>query len=193
MKQKHFPFLEGVLEGYITQMREEVRFSGIDTNEQKMKLITNKKGLRVIILGEEQYRRTAYNIGDILALSQSYKECYEQLLCKIKDEALCIAFDKFSAFIPNVTAPSENAVHHIRITKIRLERLQDISDKECMSEGIFRFEKEYCFAHKRACITDYFSFHTPREAYAAFVNHYHGKGTWERNPYVVVYEFKLID
>lgn len=91
MKQKHFPFLEGVLEGYITQMREEVRFSGIDTNEQKMKLITNKKGLRVIKLGEEQYRRTAYNIGDILALSQSYKECYEQLLCKIKDEALCIA------------------------------------------------------------------------------------------------------
>ena len=33
---------------------------------------------------------------------------------------------------------------------------------------------------------------TPREAYAALIDRISGKGTWESNPYVFVYEFELI-
>lgn len=36
-------------------------------------------------------------------------------------------------------------------------------------------------------------FDTPREAFAALIDKVSGKGTWESNPYVFVYEFKLID
>ena len=33
---------------------------------------------------------------------------------------------------------------------------------------------------------------TPREAYAALIDKLSGKGTWESNPYVFVYDFELI-
>lgn len=36
-------------------------------------------------------------------------------------------------------------------------------------------------------------FDTPREAFAALIDKVSGKGTWESNPYVFVYEFELID
>ena len=35
-------------------------------------------------------------------------------------------------------------------------------------------------------------FATPREAYAELIDKVSGKGTWNKNPYVWVYEFKLI-
>lgn len=33
---------------------------------------------------------------------------------------------------------------------------------------------------------------TAKEAYAALIDKISGKGTWESNPYVFVYEFELI-
>ena len=34
---------------------------------------------------------------------------------------------------------------------------------------------------------------SPKEAYAALINVLSGKGTWESNPYVFVYDFELSD
>lgn len=89
--------------------------------------------------------------------------------------------------------------HHIRITNIRVERLQDISEEDCMAEGIrrfgkeyVRFKKEYCYTCQNYAVTDFYSFSTPREAYAALIDKISGKGTWESNPWVFVYDFELI-
>lgn len=93
-------------------------------------------------------------------------------------------------------------LHHIRITNIKIERLQDISDEDCLREGVelntrqYEYDgtKKYCvcgLGHWRAIgCTD---FDTPREAFAALIDKVSGKGTWESNPYVFVYEFELID
>ena len=40
--------------------------------------------------------------------------------------------------------------------------------------------------------TKYVGFNTPREAYAALFDKINGKGSFERNPYVFCYSFKLI-
>ena len=77
--------------------------------------------------------------------------------------------------------------HQIRITKVRIQRLQDISDVDCMAEGINYYEQEgfsWCSTGEL--------FDTPREAYAALIDKISGKGTWESNPYVWVYEFELV-
>lgn len=87
--------------------------------------------------------------------------------------------------------------YQIRITKIRVERLRDISSADCLAEGIL---KKSDFPYKKTC-PFYFaggkhewdnSFHTPRQAYAALIDKISGKGTWERNPWVYAYDFKLI-
>lgn len=86
--------------------------------------------------------------------------------------------------------------HRIRITDIRVERLQDISDKDCLREGIRKSVVEY--GDKKIVQWTYFDekrtiwFDSPRDAFAALIDRISGRGTWERNPWVYVYEFELI-
>lgn len=84
--------------------------------------------------------------------------------------------------------------HAIRITNIRIERLQDISEEDCLKEGILRgydvgSDSTTYWYHGLANS----SFRTPQEAYASLIDRISGKGTWESNPYVFVYDFDLID
>lgn len=78
--------------------------------------------------------------------------------------------------------------HRIRITDIVVERLQDISDEDCLKEGIeyVRSIDKYFF-----CGVNYY-FDTPRAAFAELIDKVSGKGTWEKNPYVFAYEFETV-
>ena len=85
-------------------------------------------------------------------------------------------------------------IEHIRITGIRCERLQDISDEDCVKEGVRvgsqALEYPYYFIDtKQFLICDYKS---PRRAFAALIDKVSGRGTWDRNPWVVAYEFELV-
>ena len=81
-------------------------------------------------------------------------------------------------------------LHHIRITDVRVELLLIITDEDCMREGIVRTQGGYGIAFDG----NYNVFaETHREAFASLIDAISGKGTWERNPLVYVYEFELID
>lgn len=93
--------------------------------------------------------------------------------------------------------------HHIEITGIKVERLQDISDEDCLKEGIVRQEvisdeSPFLYAYDAFLNGDnkYFAsqwFKTPKEAFAALIDKVSGKCTWESNPFVFAYEFVLVD
>lgn len=88
--------------------------------------------------------------------------------------------------------------HYIRITDIKNERLQSISEEDCLKEGVIkRF-------HSSACRNFYYVsnvevkskddvYLTPQEAFSALIDKVCGKGTFNKNPYVFAYEFKLVD
>jgi hypothetical protein len=86
--------------------------------------------------------------------------------------------------------PEEYARYYIKITGVRAERLQDISDEDCRKEGI-----TYDMAHEGWCP----SYNDPdsggephyKEAYAYLFDSINGKGTWESDPFVWVYDFQL--
>ena len=86
--------------------------------------------------------------------------------------------------------------HRIRIIDIRVERLQDISDEDCLCEGIYEDAEE----HGGFYTTPFYDFvgnkkdgfDSPREAFAALIDCISGRGTWQRNPCVFAYEFELI-
>lgn len=86
--------------------------------------------------------------------------------------------------------------HHIRITDVRVERLQDISDEDCFKEGIYASNSHeigygipWVYGFEKSKIVYY----TPREAFAALIDKVSGKGVFQSNPYVFVYEFELVD
>lgn len=85
--------------------------------------------------------------------------------------------------------------HQIRITDVRVERLQDISDEDCLKEGIAPMIvgcEYYVFSFIDKEKGRFLDYKTPREAYAALIDKVSGKGTWESNPYVFVYDFELV-
>lgn len=103
--------------------------------------------------------------------------------------------------------------YQIEITGKRTEHLQDISDEDILREGVFHGmcssrnietgetgdytwldikRKKLSNGHYHVNIKH--NVHSNiRECFIEMINHICGKGTWEQNPEVYVYTFKLID
>lgn len=88
--------------------------------------------------------------------------------------------------------PESAARYFIEITAVRAERLQDITEADCIKEGIDRID--FPAIHFGIEEGEYFNWlgNTPQEAYASLIDKINGKGTWEKNPFVWVYDFKLV-
>ena len=147
-------------------------------------------------------RHSRYKLGETIAIAQRYEDLRKDdefyRLCGKNGMPLeCIKYEKGCS--NKMFVKADLMPHRIRITNIRVERLQDISEEDCIAEGIrrfgkeyVRFKKEYCYTCQNYAVTDFYSFSTPREAYAALIDKISGKGTWESNPWVFVYDFELV-
>ena len=123
-----------------------------------------------------------YNIGEIVAIAQSYNEIGKPQRNEYNKE---VAGNTNKMFVKSEMMP-----HQIEIIDIRFERLQDITDEDCLKEGIKVVETPSSRAYSFGCRPEIFA--TPREAYAHLIDKIGGRGTWESNPYVFVYDFELV-
>lgn len=128
-----------------------------------------------------------YKVGEVVAVAQ----CYNDVVREFTD----------LAFVPGSTnkmfVRADLMPHQIRIIGIRCERLQDISDEDCMKEGVvdvtyFKTEGRPYELFALPGHEHEETFNTPRQAFAALIDKVSGRGTWDRNPWVVVYEFELV-
>lgn len=140
-----------------------------------------------------------YKVGEVLSIAQSYESLgmNPEIALNDRDGIGFYTKTKFASGWKNkMFVRADLMPHHIRITNIKIERLQDISDKDCLKEGIY---KGQCGSADTHFMDAYYykgdiqPYCTPREAFAALIDKVSGKGTWESNPYVFVYEFELID
>ena len=132
-----------------------------------------------------------YKVGEVVAVAQCYKSIgmNPELALDDKDGIGFYTKTKFAPGWKNkMFVRADLMPHHIRITNVKTERLQAISDIDCMAEGINYYEQEG-FSW---CTTGNL-FNTPREAFAALIDKVSGKGVFQSNPYVFVYEFELVD
>ena len=140
-----------------------------------------------------------YKVGEVVAIAQSYESLGMNPEIALNDKD-GIGFYTKTKFAPGwknkMFVRADLIPHHIRITNIKIERLQDISDEDCLKEGIY---KGQCGSADTHFMDAYYykgdiqPYCTPREAFAALIDKVSGKGTWESNPYVFAYEFELID
>lgn len=143
-----------------------------------------------------------YKVGEVVAVAQRYKDVVEKrdeaqetlLLYKIGEKYLTME-EMGAGWSNTMFTKADLMPHHIRITDIKIERLQDISDEDCLKEGIY---KGQCGSADTHFMDVYYykgdiqPYCTPREAFAALIDKVSGKGTWESNPYVWAYEFELM-
>lgn len=130
-----------------------------------------------------------YKIGEVVAIAQSYNEIVKQF----PYYATKLVGKDITGNEPGCTnkmfVRADLMPHHIEITGIRAERLQDISDEDCLKEGIEY--NDFICQYSTNVTPDWYE--SPRQAFADLIDKTSGKGTWERNPLVWVYEFKLVD
>jgi hypothetical protein len=134
-----------------------------------------------------------YKLGETIAIAQRYEDMAKdddlfRLCCNIW---VRILFEK--GWHNKMFVKADLMSHHICITNIRVERLKDISEEDCLKEGIWRddnvgLEGTTYWYHGLANS----SFRTAKEAYASLIDRISGKGTWESNPLVFVYDFELV-
>lgn len=136
-----------------------------------------------------------YKVGEVVAIAQSYGDCGNMPDYELDEDGYPI-MPKRSGFFNKMFVRADLMPHHIRITNIKIERLQNISDEDCFKEGIY---KGQCGSADTHFMDVYYykgdiqPYCTPRGAFAELIDKVSGKGTWESNPYVFVYEFELVD
>lgn len=145
-----------------------------------------------------------YKIGDILYLKEPYKKWtrglsegrHTSILYKYGEEMPCdkVGLEGSSYYTDwknKLFMPAYAARHFIKITGVRAERLQDISQGDCIKEGIFQHISHAKVYWKNGF--DKLMYNSPREAYSALIDKINGKGTWDSNPFVWVYDYELIE
>lgn len=137
--------------------------------------------------------RPRYKVGEIVAVAQSYYKADVDPTLMLGDGSNGFVFNE-KGWKNKMYVRPDLMPHQIKITGVRAERLQDISDEDCLAEGI-QFDGKpqsfYC-GFNTSTGSKIWLGRNPREAFSALIDLTSGKGTWQSNPFVFVYEYKLI-
>ncbi|SDO13062.1 hypothetical protein SAMN04487900_11078 [Prevotella communis] len=150
-------------------------------------------------LEEFAISKSPYNVGDIVAIQQSYKELLEEeyMPTSIENEVIIMVEQNHIGCTNKMYVKAELMPHHVRITEVRFEQLKCISDEECLEEGIYRRDDVIDCNMNPVVRYQYYGtpemFATPRDAFASLIDKTCGKGTWDRNGYVYVYGIERVD
>lgn len=136
-----------------------------------------------------------YKVGEVVAVAQSYGDITESVygddemwkldfIRRVEDAHELLQSD-IKGWNNKMFVRADLMPYQIRITNIRVERLQDISDEDCLREGIQKDGDTYWYK-------DWEGFRTARRAFADLIDNISGKSTWISNPWVFVYEFELV-
>lgn len=137
--------------------------------------------------------RPRYKVGEIVAVAQSYYKAGIDPGMILGDGSNGFIFNE-KGWKNKMYVRPDLMPHRIKITGVRAERIQDISDEDCLAEGIQfdgKAQSFYC-GFNTSTGSKIWLGRNPREAFAALIDRTSGKGTWQSNPLVFVYEYKLI-
>ncbi len=157
-----------------------------------------------------------YYVGEVVAVAQSYEKAKVEFVPFKEGGGKWGNPRKLAGWTNKMFVRAELMPHSIKITNIRVERLQDISDEDCLAEGVEKDLAEglalYWFPvhiegisweerkarsyelsrHEYEGKPGVYFWGTPQEAYAALIDKINGTGTWASNPYVWAYDFELV-
>lgn len=137
---------------------------------------------------EETEKMSRFKVGEVVAVAQKYSEIYD------RNFAFDFGIVDEPGWKNKMFVSASEMPHQIRITSVRIERIQDISDEDCLREGIFWDYGDYPYmATKMYKYNEKEEYLHPKAAFAALIDRVAGKWTWLRNPWVFVYEFELVE
>ena len=179
--------------------------------------------------GKQRDLYPRYQIGEEVAVAQNYDQVLTEMLSSVKnhesdafrpfrqfsEQGRFGIWDKEPGLSNKMYVRADLMPHRIKITNIKFERMQDISDEDCRKEGVIyvhwrqypepfsdryvdhdlwtlpKFEQQFTDAWSDDD-PDAWAAESPKTAFAVLIRKMCGKKAWDLNPWVWVYEFKLI-
>lgn len=198
MFNDRYGLTEAVLDGSKTQTRRIMKGKPLFPSDEIESAGVLGDEVQIIANGGESLitMKLPFRVGEIVAVAQSYRNCGG-----VNEDGVPM-WDIISQRVGSTNAGWDNKMfvrpdlmpHQIRITDVRAERLQDISDEDCLKEGILTFYYRDCKfppdGYTFSCSKSHFD--NVREAFAHLINKVSGKDVWSQNPYVFVYDFELV-
>ena len=193
MFNDNYGLTAAVLQGRKTMTRRVVKKNALkDAEEYVQKIHGTGHDFLDYLLENAPYR-----VGEVVAIAQRYKDVYDEIKnpCELFSDRLFNSLLKeHKGWSNKMFVKADLMPHHIRITDLKVERLQDIREADCMLEGIFQwgdpFHEDRVEDFGFVGATKHYD--NPREAFAALIDKVSGRGTWDKNPWVFAYSFELV-
>lgn len=194
-----FCLTQAVLSGTKTMTRRLLKVPKTCNGKEvySFNILTNNAGTQCVDLVDENGGvldswKPHYEVGEVIAIAQSYKEVYPDADFEMVDGNF---MTESAGWTNKMFVKADLMPRHIKITDVKIERLQDISVDDILCEGVWQFydNKNLFYVSKNIGYAPDVAFLSAREAFWYLIDHISGKGTWESNPWVVAYSFELVD
>lgn len=200
MFSDEFLLTKAVLGGRKTQTRRIVRQTVLDKVKQFQEYyyeatFDKLEGTELLThyFFAEKCGKLPYNVGEVVAVAQSYKDIYNEEGLETMD-MIVQEMKNSKGWNNKMFAAADKMIHQICITNVRIERLQEVSNEDCLREGLEwdgTANMHYVGYNKETGGRTWL-YASPRKSYAELIDEINGKGTWDSNPYVFVYDFELL-
>ena len=164
--------------------------------EASLDWLTEKEALDQCFFVDKM-KNLPYKIGEEVAIAQRYEDIINEIFIAkgYETEIATLVYQKHKGWKNKMFVRADDMRHFICMSEIKIERLQDITDDDCLREGVYASNSHevgygipwvYTFSGTKI------AYCTPREAFAALIDKVSGKGTWKSNPCVFAYGFELV-
>lgn len=147
-----------------------------------------------------------YQVGDILYIRETWREYNGKYFFKANEPKEYDDYKTLPKWKPSIHMPKEAARIFLKVTDVRVERLQEITDEECKAEGTnlddwYDFD-EWQHQAGDGCVADGIPvvFETLRGFFGSTIwnstlksEDEYDKYCWNANPWVWVIEFERIE
>lgn len=156
-------------------------------------------------------RYAKYKVGEVVAVAQSYLEAYEELLADEDWDNHRDKWDVFRHFLFNgedhtvlkgwknkMFVKSEVMPNRIRFTGRKIERLQSITEEDCLKEGVKKdtnlgwYYMPNLYIHRKTNTGDPTLFENPKAAYLKLCQKLRMVLDYSANPWVIAYTFEHV-
>ena len=175
--------VKAILNGKKTQTRREIK------NEQILSTIS--------IIKEGAENLCDYKKGDVIWVRETfYKTTAPELKGEFYYKASIDSGWKFR-WKPSIHMPKEACRLFLEVSNVKIERLQDISENDAISEGVtpyaYGYWKNYISLFSGGRPKTGIDFKDPKDSFKTLWASIYGVENLKQNPYVFVIEFKRID
>ena len=138
-----------------------------------------------------------YRVGEEVWIAQSYRSLGYKPDDWIENSAGGYQqAQELAGYTNKMFVRSLYLTRRIRITNIRVERMQDISKADCIKEGIGKYHILDKHCHYGFPDNNYddrsYAFPTPQQAFAELIKRTCGSRVWRENPWTFAYEYSSV-